>query len=205
MKEELIKEETTEVVPTVKTNKMPPLTKAQEAEIFKAIAHNGYKKVGYEFGFQHFYDNDKLIIQAVFAIVRKIRKAPELWNLSEDVVEVVETSIASRSVTTNPKLKSDVNILEESFRDRLDTMRDAVAEIIMKKIAKYQKKGGEDDISIRDLKDLLAMAIDKGRLLRGEGTENITKLAKIDVDNLSADDALKVIMKAREALVESKK
>lgn len=187
------------------TRKMPPMTKALELEIFKSLAYKSYKDVGYDFGFQHFYENDKLITAAVFAIARKIRKAPELWGISSDAVEVIEDALASRSVKNNPKIKSDIAIMEEGFRDRLDTMRDKVADIIMLKIAEYEKKGGHKLVSIRDLKDLLAMAIDKGRLLRGETTDNIVRLAKIDADSLSPEEALKVIMKAREALVESKK
>jgi hypothetical protein len=84
-------------------------------------------------------------------------------------------------------------------------MRDTVAEIITKKLNKYNTKKGVDEVSIRDLKDLLAMAIDKSRLLKGESTENIVKMSKIDTENLSPEDAMKVILKARELMLDSKK
>ena len=84
-------------------------------------------------------------------------------------------------------------------------MRDTVADIIVRKLKKYNTAKGHEDVQLRDLKDLLAMAIDKGRLLRGESTENLVKLSKIDTDNMSPEDAMKVILKAREILVEGKK
>ncbi len=185
--------------------KKPLLTKAQELEIFKSLAYKSYKDVGYEYGFQHFYDSDSNVTGAVYSIARKIRKAPELWGLSQDALEVIDEAIASRSVKNNPRVKSDIAILEESFRDRLDVMRDKVADLIMQKLAEFERKGGLSKVSIRDLKDLLIMAIDKGKLLKDGGVENVVKFAKTDIDNLSPDDALKVIMKARDALVEGKK
>lgn len=185
--------------------KKPLLTKAQELEIFKSLAYKSYKDVGYEYGFQHFYDSDSNVTGAVFSIARKIRKAPELWGLSQDALEVIDEAIASRSVKNNPRVKSDIAILEESFRDRLDVMRDKVADLIMQKLAEFERKGGLSKVSIRDLKDLLIMAIDKGKLLKDGGVENVVKFAKTDIDNLSPDDALKVIMKARDALVEGRK
>ena len=185
--------------------KKPLLTKAQELEIFKSLAYKSYKDVGYEYGFQHFYDSDSNVTGAVYSIARKIRKAPELWGLSQDALEVIDEAIASRSVKNNPRVKSDIAILEGSFRDRLDVMRDKVADLIMQKLAEFERKGGLSKVSIRDLKDLLIMAIDKGKLLKDGGVENVVKFAKTDIDNLSPDDALKVIMKARDALVEGKK
>lgn len=181
-------------------------TKEKEAEMFKALAHKSYKEVGKDFGLHLVYDNDDArVTSTVFAIARKIRKAPELWGLSKDVIDVVQQAIDKRNVKVNPALKSDIAIAEESFRDKLDTMRDTVAEIITKKLNKYNTTKGIDNVQLRDLKDLLAMAIDKGRLLRGESTENLIKLSKIDTDNMSPEEALKVIMKARDALIEGKK
>lgn len=189
------------IVPVV----IPDLTKEKEALMFKALAHKSYREVGHDFGLHHFINDDSKLTSFVFNIARRIRKAPEVWGLSTDVVDVVQEAMDKRSIKKNPKMKSDLAIQEESFRDKLDTMRDTVAEIITKKLAKYNTAKGIEGISIRDLKDLLGLAIDKGRLLRGESTENIKKMSPINVDDLSADDALKVIMKARDAMIEGKK
>lgn len=186
-------------------NEMPPLTKEQEALMFKALAHKAYREVGHDFGLHHFIPDDGKLSSFVFNIARRIKKAPSIWGLSEDIVDVVQEAMDKRSVKKNPKIRSDVAIQEESFRDKLDTMRDTVAEIISKKLKKYNTVKGIEGISIRDLKDLLAMAIDKGRLLRGESTENIKKLSPINTDDMSPEEALKVIMKARDAMIEAKK
>lgn len=199
------KEDVVELATPVKVTKVT-LNKEQEARMFKDMAHKTYKEVGYDYGLHLMYPNDdSKLVSVVYGIIKRIKKAPELWGISSDVVEVVQEALDKRSLKKNPKFNSDVAIQEESFKDKLDTMRDTVAEIISKKLKKYNTTKGIDDISIRDLKDLLGMAIDKGRLLRGESTENIIKMSKIDADNLSPEAALQVIMKAREAIVEAKK
>lgn len=200
--------ETTNIVPEeeFKPGVMPKLTKEKEAMIFKALAHKSYKEVGKDFGFHYVFPNDDTkITSAVFGIARRIKKAPDLWGLSQDAVDVVQEQIDRRSVKKNPALKTDIALQEESFRDKLDTMRDTVAEIITKKLEKYNTSKGIDNVQLRDLKDLLSMAIDKSRLLRGESTETIVKMSKIDTDSLTPEDALRVVMKARDLMVENKR
>ncbi len=182
------------------------LTREQEAQMFKSLAHKTYKEVGYDFGVHLMYpDNNASVTQFVYSIVNKIRRAPELWGLSEDTIEVIQEAIDARSVAKNPRIKGEIALQEESFRDKLDNMRDTVAEIIQRKLKKYNTNKGHEDVHLRDLKDLLSMAIDKGRLLRGESTENLIKLSRIDTDDMTPEEALKIVMKSRDALVESKK
>lgn len=185
----------------------PILNKEQEVKIFKSLTHLSYKEAAKDNGILLLApeSNDARLTAITQAIVRKIRRAPELWGLTQESVEIVQEALDSRSLKKNPRIRSDIAIMEESFRDKLDTMRDTVAEIITKKLEKYNTKKGIEEVSLRDLKDLLGTAIDKGRLLRGESTENLIKMSKIDVDNISSEDALKVVMKARDAVVESKK
>lgn len=197
--------------PASKTNKpdvpYPVLNQEQEVRIFKSLAHLSYIKSAKANGL-HLIEpeaSDGRMLSIVQTIVRKISKAPELWGLSKDSVQIVQEALDRRSIRKNPGLRADIAIQEESFRDKLDTMRDTVAEIITKKLKKYNTVSGIKEISIRDLKDLLGMAIDKGRLLRGESTENIKKMSPIDTDNMTPEDALKVIMKAREAMLDNKK
>ncbi len=197
----MTEEETKEVVPVKVV-----LTKEQEAQIFKALAFKSYKDVGYDFGIHLMYPNDDAkVTNFVFLLAKKIKKAPELWGVSEDVVEVIQEALDSRSIRKGAANRSSVALQTESFRDKLDEMRDTVAELIQKKLKKYNTAKGLNDVQLRDLKDLLAMAIDKGRLLRGESTENIKKLSGIDVEKMSPADAIAVVMKARDALIESKK
>lgn len=198
------KEEQVEQVPTTPVKVY--LTKEQETEIFKALAHKTYKEIGYEYGVHLMYPgNDIKVTSFVYDIAKKIKKAPELWGISEDVVDIVQEALDSRSIKKNPGLRSDMALAQESFRDKLDEMRDKVAELIGRKLKKYDTAKGIDNVQLRDLKDLLSMAIDKGRLMRGESTENIKKLSPLNVDDMSPEEALGVIMKARDALIEGKK
>lgn len=187
-------------------SKPPKLTKEKEVELFKALAHKPFKEVGKDLGLHLFFKEDHKMVNFIFNICRRIRKAPDLYGLSQDTVEVVQEAMDKRSIRKNPKIRGEVALQNESFKDKLDLMRDRTAEMIMKKLDSYDKSVKSlEGISIRDLKDLLSVAIDKGRLLRGESTENITKLAKMDVDELSPQEAMKVVMKAREALIEGRR
>lgn len=207
-----MQEETKEEISEIKidkkltVSKAPKFPKEKEALMFKELVHKSYKDVGYDYGVNLFFPgNDSKITQYVQAIAKRIKKVPELWGISEDVVTLVQEALDSRSIRNNPKNRLAVALGEESFRDKLDTMRDQTAELLRKKLEVYGKnKKSLEGVSVRDLKDLLAMAIDKSRLLKGESTENLVKLSKLDVDSLTAEDAMKVIQKARENLLDNK-
>lgn len=186
----------------------PILNKEQEIKIFKSLSHMSYKAAAKDNGLDIISpeSDDIRLTSWAHAIARKIMKAPQLWGITQDSVDIIRESIDSRSIKPNNKLRADVALENESFRDRLDNMRDKVADMIMAKLKIYGRNSKTlEGISVKDLKDLLSTAIDKGRLLRGESTENIIKLSRIDTDKMSPEEALRVIMKAREALIESKK
>jgi len=172
-----------------------------ETKIFKQLTHKTFKQVAKDFGVE---GKDKNISAVIANIAKKIRKAPDLWGLSKDTVEVVQAALDSRSINKNPKLRAEIALVEESFKDRLSTIRDKTAGILEKKLKSYEKKGGHRDISVRDLKDLLSMAIDKSRLLNDESTENIKKMSPMNVDDLKPEEALSIILKAREVLLDNK-
>ena len=184
---------------------LPPLSKEQEVAIFKSLAHKSMKNVGKDFGFHFYYDTDQKIVRAIQTVSNKVKKAPELYGISEDVVDIVDEAMSKRSIRKNPLARADMALEAELFRDKLDAVRDKAADMLLMKLSKFDKKTTIDGISIRDLKDVLAMAVDKSRLMKGESTENIVKLSKVDTDNMTPEDALKVIMKAREMIVESNK
>lgn len=209
-------EVTTRETPTLEEQKEPEtrsltarkvdLSREQEAQMFKSLTHKSYKEVGHDFGLHHFYNTEQKVRAAVMNVVRKVKKAPEIYGISQEVVELVSEASASRSIKQNPRIKMEILQQEESFKDKLDGIRDTTAEILKKKLEKANRSSKSiDEISYRDLKDILATTIDKSRLLRGESTERVLHLAKLDTENLTPEEALKVIMKAREALVESKK
>jgi len=205
MKKELIKEDEIKEEKKEEVRKII-LTKEQEASMFKSLAHKTFKEVGYEYGVHLMYpDNNIKVTAFVHKIANKIKKAPEIWGISQDTVDVIQEALNSRSINKNPGLKSDLAIQEESFRDKLDIMRNTVAEIITKKLKKYNTTKGIENVQLRDLKDLLSMAIDKGRLLRGESTENLVKLSKLDTESMSPEEAMRVILKAREVLTDGKR
>ena len=61
------------------------------------------------------------------------------------------------------------------------------------------------DIKIKEIADVMAMAIDKYRLVKGESTDNVIHYSKLELDNVSPAEALNLVLKAREAFIDSKK
>lgn len=177
-------------------------TKEEEIDIFKELTHKSISKVADDAGLYDIYPNKRAANAAVYNIATKIKKNPDAYNMDVDTVSLVIDSMSSRSLA--PKLiKSELTLQSEVFRDKLDDIRDMAADILQRKLAKI-KKDKNGDASFRDLKELLSMAIDKGRLLKGESTEQVLHMSKIDVDGMSSKDALAMVLKAREALMENR-
>ena len=61
------------------------------------------------------------------------------------------------------------------------------------------------DVKLKEVSDILAMAVDKIRFVKGESTETVVHLSKMSLDDVSPEEAMKLVLKAREALVEGKK
>ena len=76
--------------------------------------------------------------------------------------------------------------------------------ILRRKLGKIKTNKELDDISFRDIKDIVAMTIDKTRLYSGQSTENVVQYSKVD-PNLSPQEAMTLLLKAREAIIEQKK
>ena len=193
-------EETTQKPKHMPTPRKMELSKEQELEIFLALKTGSLLEVGKKFGLDKYYGSDDKVRSTVSYIAGKVKRKPELYGISDGSVRDVVSSTAAR---TGQNIEVVIDGAT-SFRDKLDNIRDTAAEILTKKLDTLNTKKGIEGVKLTDIKEILAMAIDKSRLLRGESTENITKMSKIDVDSLKPEDALKMILRAREALMEAK-
>lgn len=145
---------------------------------------------------------------AVYNVYNRVQKAPELYGITPEVVELVKETVASRKLTNtasgNKALVAERE--KEAFRDKLEVIRDTAAEILNKKLLKLNKSSRSiDDIKIKEIADVMAMAIDKYRLVKGESTDNVIHYSKLELDNVSPAEALNLVLKAREAFIDSKK
>ena len=181
------------------------LTKEEEARIFKELVHKTSLEVANEYDFGRVFNTDGAKRMAIFNICRKIKRAPELWDITEPEVSLVQEAIDARKITYNPLqvFVKDREIRE--FKDKLEVIRDQAAEILAKKLEKATKGKSMEEIKFTEISSILAMAIDKLRLVRGESTENVTHFSKMDLKDIKPEDALALVLKAREAIIESKK
>lgn len=182
------------------------LTKDQEVEIFKALTHNTALEVGKKFGLGEHFTSDGAIRLAVHNVYMRVKKVPEFYGLTQDVVDLVTETVAARKISNNPGsvLVAERERLE--FKDKLETIRDTAAEILNKKLDKLNKSSRTiDDIKIKEIADVLSMAVDKYRLVKGESTENVIHYSKLNLDNVSPEEALSLVLKARELIIDSKK
>jgi hypothetical protein len=181
------------------------LTKEEEAAIFKGLVHKTGLELANEYDFGRVFDTDGAKRLAVHNIVKKIKKAPDLYGISREVVELVEEALNDRRIVHNPMqvFVKEREMLE--FKDKLEVIRDQAADILSKKLEKLSGKKNMDDVKIKEIADVMSMAIDKFRLVKGESTDNIVHFSKLDMKDISPDQALQLILRAREAVIDSKK
>lgn len=194
-----------EVVDTSNKVTKPIITKEQELEIYKKLAFKSLKEVGYEYGLQHYYKKDAQVRTAILNIANRIRRAPELYGITQDVCDVIDEAVSSRSIKQNPSQTFVKEIEQNEFKDKLELVRDRAVEILNKKLEKISKQKDMGDIKLKEIADVLSMAIDKYRLVRGESTDNIIHYSKVDLNNISPEQALQLVLRARDAVIDNKK
>lgn len=181
------------------------LTKEEEAEIFKGLVHKTGLELANEYDFGRVYQADGAKRLAIHNIVNKIKKAPELWGISPQVVELVQEAMDARKIVHNP-LQVFVKDREvKEYKDKLEVIRDQATQILSKKLESLGKGKNIESVKLNEIANVVAMSIDKLRLVKGESTENIVHFSKLDLSNTSPEQALALVLKAREAVIESKK
>lgn len=180
------------------------LTREQEIEIFKSLVDKTATESMKALGLDSMFKNDGAIRIHVYNIISKIKKAPELWGLSQDAVDVVSRALDGRKIAHKTGYIKERE--KEQFKDRLEVIRDTAADILTKKLSIINRnKQSIGEVKLKDISDVLKDATTALRVAKGESTENVIHYSKIDLDKVSPEEAMKLIFKAREALVENNK
>ena len=163
-------------------------------------------ETGLKHGLDAVYGDNKTSIRFfVHKVYSKVLKNPEAYDIDRDKAEHIKNVVSSRSSKTNPQLLPvEVREAVERFEDTLEGVRNEAVSILRRKLGKIKTNKELDDISFRDIKDIVAMTIDKTRLYSGQSTENVVQYSKVD-PNLSPQEAMTLLLKAREAIIEQKK
>jgi len=180
------------------------LSREQEAELFKHLIDKTAIEAAEAMGITDRYETNASIRIYVFNVVRRIKKAPELWGISKDAVDMVQKALDSRAVVKSSQVIKEKQ--REEFKDRLEVIRDTAADILTKKLAIINKnKNTLDGVKLKDISDIMKDAYQSIRLIKGESTDNVIHYSKVDLDKVTPEEAMNLILKARENLIESKK
>lgn len=180
--------------------------KEKEVEIFKALASESQYQVGLKFGFDKVYKNSRAVRNAVTTIYTKVKNNPEEYGISTEVLGLVEGGMKTRALShvLNQKPMSETGNQSLEIKERIVGIRDKTFHLIDKKLDRVgSSKKRLDAVSFKDLGIIAGIAFDKTQILRGEATENVAVLGKIETD-LSPQAALDLVLKMREKTVEVK-
>lgn len=185
-------------------SQLKKLTPFQHLEIFKELQTKTTTQISLEYGFNNRYKDMNQSRAAVYSVYRKVLTNPEVYGATPQLVEAVKHAVENRKAGKNIKTELiDQREKVNFIRSELDGIRDKAAKIISMKLDRALiSKKERNQLGLKELSQVLATVVDKGRLLGGQSTENVLHYAKVAKD-ISPEEALKLVLKAREAIIES--
>lgn len=180
------------------------LTDDKKGTIFRMLSSKTILDTGLAFGFDKHYKDTTAIKNAVYKIYRQVCAEPDKYNVSNEVVDIVNETIKSRSIVNKPPVKTlaekkDEDLsLANDFKNILVGGRNKAFKVLNDKLERIgSSKKRLDDVNISSLAQVFGILFDKSQIIQGEATENVAVLAKVD-KNMSAEDALEAVLKTRE-------
>jgi hypothetical protein len=184
------------------------VTDSNKGLMFKALANKSLFEVGVEFGFDKHFKDSKGVKNAVYRIYNEVRQDPKKYLLTQEVVDMVVGIVSNRgggAAANSPSLKEKNDALaNRDFKELVLSNRNQAMGLLEKKMQRVgRNKKSLDEVSITSLATVFGVLFDKAQIVQGQSTENIAMIAKVDKD-LSPDQAMELILKSREQIVESK-
>ena len=178
------------------------LGKAKEAEVFKMLAYKTAAEVGLEFNFDKVYTNKNSLTTAVGSIKAKVKNNPDDYRefgITDEVLDIVRKAAEERNISPGKRREVYQKLdLEMELSPRISAIAGKSFALIDRKLDMVSKsKKLLNNTSFKDLGIIAGIAFDKGRIMRGEATEHIAVMAKIE-KNMSPEDALKMVAEMRE-------
>ena len=174
----------------------------KEAKIYKRLAIKSAAEVGLEFKFDSVYPTKNQIRTAVNNIKTKVQNNIENYKefgVTNEVVDLVKIASAGRNVAPRDRREAMKKLeIDSDIVNVLTKGRDTVFNLVNRKLdilAKSKKELAKT--SLKELSVAGGILFDKAQLLKGEATEHIAVMARID-KNISADDAIKMVSEMRE-------
>ncbi len=177
--------------------------------IFKDLVLYSRHQAGLRAGFDKIYKNKNSIANAVQRIYDEVRKEPQRFIISEDLVEAVGKAVKERSVMkqsiVGAQAPSDLDLLEPKLEEmevkHLVERGSQKAWVALNKKLDLTLKNKRllRDTSVSSLAQVAGIAFDKRQITRGEATEHISLKAKI-TENLTPSQKLEMVLSMREKI-----
>lgn len=182
------------------------LTDEQMGQLYLSLKTKTFMQASIDIGLGKHYSTGSLVPTSQ-KIAAMVRLDPAKYGLKPEKLLEVDYAIRERNVrTTSKETALEKNLAEEnqSFKNILEDTRMGLLDIVSRKVKRLGRSNKKiDEANLGTLVTSLAILIDKTQLIRGEATENVAVLAKID-QNISPEAALDMILKMRETNLESK-
>jgi hypothetical protein len=182
------------------------LTDEEMGVFYRLLETKTYMAACLEMKMDRWYSKNSLIPTAQ-KMVNMVRQDPEKYKVHPDSIVRIEHAIRERDVnrkTRETALEKNLATENQNFKNILEDTRAGLLDILSRKVKRIGRSNKKiDEMNLGTLATTLAIIIDKTQLIRGEATENVAVLAKID-QNISPEAALDMILRMRETNLESK-
>lgn len=166
--------------------------------VFLALETNSFVEVGKQLGLSKYYKSDGSIRTAVNRAYNTVLDDPLKWNITIEKAKEIQGIVQSRGLGSVARRENkEAQVLDISTL--ITTNRDKAAGLIRKKLDYLDRNPKAlAEMSLRDLVGALHILFDKGQIIAGQATEHIAVMTNLP-DNMSPEDALKMVTRMRQA------
>ena len=177
------------------------MTDIKRKEIFFALKQKSIYESGVACGMDPAWGR-AVIKSKVDSAVKSVRNNPERFGVTPQDIEDVAVSIRTRQVVsyrpTLPAKTEEEKVQELDFKDLVLAGRKKAYQVLMKKLDRVSKTNkGIDEINLATLATTFGILFDKSQIAKGEATENVAIMAKVN-PNMSPEEALNMVLQMRE-------
>lgn len=182
------------------------LTDEEMAKMYRMLETHTFMNAALAMGLDKWYAKNSLIPTAQ-KVIALVRSDLERFAIHPDTAKKIEFCISERNQTKMSResaLEKDLAAKNQDFKNILEDTRMGLLDILSRKVKRIGRSNKKiDEMNLGTLATTLAIIIDKTQLIRGEATENVAVLAKID-QTMTPEAALDMILKVRETNLEAK-
>jgi len=175
--------------------------------IFKDLTLYSRFQTGVNAGLDKVYKNKNSVVSAVQRIYEEVRKNPEKFAVSEDLVDAVKRAMRERNIfkqtVVGGQAPTDIQLIEPKL-DEMEVKQlvergsqKAWVALNKKLDATLKSKKQLYNTPVSSLATVAGIAFDKRQITRGEATEHISLRAKIS-ENLTPTQKLEMVLSMRE-------